>query len=172
SRQAFVLVLSCCDAARRISAAQNAVRTPTTHVTAVLELNSSSLSLQFPHARWYGFAVCQRTPRSAMPDGADRREARRFNMTLPLRLLPTDSDSPELQAQTRDVSYRGLYFLAAAQFKLGSVIEFVITLPEQVTRSSDVNIRCHGQVVRVEPTQTGRMGIAAKIDRYEFLHAA
>jgi hypothetical protein len=107
-----------------------------------------------------------------MPDGADRREARRFNMTLPLRLLPTDSNSPELQAQTRDVSYRGLYFLAAAQFKLGSVIEFVITLPEQVTRSSDVNIRCHGQVVRVEPTQNGRMGVAAKIDRYEFLHAA
>ena len=107
-----------------------------------------------------------------MPDGADRREARRFNMTLPLRLLPTDSNSPELQAQTRDVSYRGLYFLAAAQFKLGSAIEFVITLPEQVTRSGDVNIRCHGQVVRVEPTQNGRMGIAAKIDRYEFLHAA
>jgi len=35
-----------------------------------------------------------------MPEGADRREARRFNMTLPLRLLPTDSNSPELQAQT------------------------------------------------------------------------
>jgi PilZ domain len=107
-----------------------------------------------------------------MPDGADRREARRFNMTLPMRLLPRDSNSPELVAQTRDVSYRGLYFLAQAQFKLGSAIEFVITLPEQVTRSGDVNIRCHGEVVRIEPTQNGRMGIAAKIDRYEFLHAA
>jgi len=28
------------------------------------------------------------------------------------------------------------------------------------------------QVVRVEPTRNGTMGIAAKIDRYEFLHAA
>ncbi len=107
-----------------------------------------------------------------MPDGADRREARRFNMTLPMRLLPNDSNSPELPAQTRDVRYRGLYFLAAAQFKLASSIEFVITLPEQVTRSGDVNIRCHGEVVRIEPTRNGRMGIAAKIDRYEFLHAA
>ena len=106
-----------------------------------------------------------------MPDGADRREARRFNMTLPMRLLPRDSNSPELVAQTRDVSYRGLYFLAEAQFKLGSAIEFVITLPEQVTRSGDVNIRCHGQVVRTEPTQNGKMGIAAKIERYEFLHS-
>jgi hypothetical protein len=93
-------------------------------------------------------------------------------MTLPMRLLARDSNSPELQAQTRDVSYRGLYFLAEAQFKLGSAIEFVITLPEQVTRSGDVNIHCHGEVVRIEPTQNGRMGVAAKIDRYEFLHAA
>jgi hypothetical protein len=107
-----------------------------------------------------------------MPDGSDRREARRFNMTLPMRLLSRDSNSPELQAQTRDVSYRGLYFLAAAQLKPGNSIDFVITLPEQVTRSNDVNIRCHGEVVRVEPTQNGRMGIAAKINRYEFLHAA
>jgi hypothetical protein len=107
-----------------------------------------------------------------MPDGSDRREARRFNMTLPMRLLSRDSNSPELQAQTRDVSYRGLYFLAAAQLKPGNSIDFVITLPEQVTRSSDVNIRCHGEVVRVEPTQNGRMGIAARINRYEFLHAA
>jgi hypothetical protein len=107
-----------------------------------------------------------------MPDGADRREARRFNMTLPMRILSVDSNSPELKAVTRDVSYRGLYFLAEAEFKLGSAIDFVITLPEQVTRSSDVNIRCHGEVVRSEPTQNGKMGIAAKIYRYEFLHAA
>lgn len=107
-----------------------------------------------------------------MSDGSDRREARRFNMTLPMRVLPRDSQSPEFTAQTRDVSYRGLYFLAEAAFKVGSSIEFVITLPEQVTRSADVNIRCSGQVVRTEPTNNGKTGIAAKIDRYEFLHAA
>ena len=87
---------------------------------------------------------------------ADRREARRFNMTLPMRLLSRDSNSPELKGQTRDVSYRGLYFLAEANFKIGSAIEFVLTLPEQVTRSGDVNIRCQGKVVRTEPTQNGR----------------
>ena len=107
-----------------------------------------------------------------MPDGADRREARRFNMTLPMRVLSSDSRSPELKAQTRDVSYRGLYFLAEAKFEVGSSIEFVITLPEQVTQSGDVSIHCHGQVVRVESSDNGHMGVAAKIERYEFLHAA
>jgi hypothetical protein len=74
--------------------------------------------------------------------------------------------------QTRDVSYRGLYFLADAKFAIGSEIEFVITLPEQITQSGDVNIRCQGQIVRVEPSEDGRIGIAAKIARYEFLPVA
>jgi len=107
-----------------------------------------------------------------MGDGTERREARRFTMTLPLRVFPHESSGLELKAQTRDVSYRGLYFLAEAKFDVGSPIEFVITLPEQVTQSGDVNIRCHGQIVRVEPSEIGHMGIAAKIDRYEFLPAA
>ena len=107
-----------------------------------------------------------------MSDGSDRREARRFNMTLPMRVLPRDSQSAELMAHTRDVSYRGLYFLTEAAFKIGSTIEFVITRPQQVTRAADVNIRCQGQVVRTEPTYNGKTGIAAKIERYEFMHAA
>ncbi len=51
-----------------------------------------------------------------MSDGADRREARRFNMTLPLRVIPPGPHRHELAAQTRDVSYRGLYFLAESNF--------------------------------------------------------
>lgn len=92
-------------------------------------------------------------------------------MSLPLRVLPRDSQGHEFDAHTRDLSYRGLYFLADAKFEVGSDIDFVITLPEQVTQSTDVNIRCQGRIVRVEPTDNGRVGIAAKIARYEFLPA-
>jgi hypothetical protein len=106
-----------------------------------------------------------------MSDGSDRREARRFNMTLPLRVLPHEPYGSVLTAQTRDVSYRGLYFLADSKFEIGSEIEFVITLPQQVTQSNDVNIRCLGQIVRVEPATNGHLGIAAKIERYEFMPA-
>ena len=107
-----------------------------------------------------------------MSEGADRREARRFTMSLPMRVLPRAAKGRELDAHTRDVSYRGLYFVADADFEVGGEIEFVITLPQQVTQSGDVNIRCQGEVVRIEPTQNGRVGIAAKIARYEFMPAA
>lgn len=104
-----------------------------------------------------------------MGDLSDRREARRFTMTLPVRVLARDANSPELKANTRDVSYRGLYFLSEARFESGSEIDFILTLPQQMISAGDVNIRCHGKVVRVESSDNGRMGIAAKIDRYEFV---
>jgi hypothetical protein len=107
-----------------------------------------------------------------MSDGAERREARRFTMSLPLRVLPGAAKGGELNASTRDVSYRGLYFLADAKLKVGSEIDFVIVLPQQVTQAGDVNIQCHGEIVRVEPSENGRVGIAAKISRYEFQPAA
>ncbi len=93
-------------------------------------------------------------------------------MSLPMRVLPREAKDREVDASTRDVSYRGLYFLADANFEIGSEIEFVIVLPQQVTQSGDVNIRCLGEVVRIEPTENGRVGIAAKIARYEFMPAA
>jgi hypothetical protein len=106
-----------------------------------------------------------------MSDGAERREARRFTMSLPMRVLAGAAKDRELNANTRDVSYRGLYFLADSKFEIGSEIDFVITLPQQATQSGDVNIRCQGKIVRVEPGDNGRVGIAAKIARYEFVPA-
>jgi hypothetical protein len=107
-----------------------------------------------------------------MGDTSERREARRFNMNLPLRVFPREAKGHELNAHTRDLSYQGLYFLAEEDFEVGSEIDFVITLPQQVTQSGDVHIRCQGRIVRVEPSENGRVGIAAKISRYEFVPAA
>jgi PilZ domain len=101
-----------------------------------------------------------------MSTGTDRREARRFTMTLPLQVM-SGADS-EVRTQTRDVSYRGLYFFTEKHFRAGNAIEFVITLPEDVT-GGDVKIKCQGEIVRVDPGENGRLGVAAKIAHYEFI---
>ena len=106
-----------------------------------------------------------------MADGSERRVARRFTMSLPLRVLPRASRNHELRAQTRDVSYQGLYFVAVDQFEVGTEIEFVLTLPKLPAQTGEVDIRCRGQIVRVESTSNGHSGVAAKIERYEFLPA-
>jgi len=90
-------------------------------------------------------------------------------MTLPVRVLARDASGPELKAHTRDVSYRGLYFLTEARFEDGSEIDFILTLPQQMITAGDVNIRCHGRFVRIETDENGKTGIAAKIEKYEFV---
>jgi len=102
----------------------------------------------------------------------ERRAARRFTMMLPIRLrYPDGAGFIEKNGETRDVSYRGLYFFTQAEPLAGSSIEFVLTLPQQITLAGDVHIRCYGRVLRVEP-RGGRCGIAARIDRHQFLPAA
>jgi hypothetical protein len=107
-----------------------------------------------------------------MENGVERRAARRFSMLLPLKVrFSADNGVMEKQGETRDVSFRGLYFLIEAMLEAGSSIEFVLTLPQQITLAGDVHIRCYARVLRVEP-QEGRRGVAARIERYEFLPAS
>ena len=107
-----------------------------------------------------------------MEDGVERRTARRFSMMLPLRVrLSSENGAAEKQGETRDISYRGLYFLIEAKVEAGSSIEFVLKLPQQITLAGDVHIRCYARVLRVEP-HNGRRGVAARIERYEFRPAS
>jgi hypothetical protein len=107
-----------------------------------------------------------------MTNSIERRASRRFTMTLPLTVRTNGPEGGiERQGQTRDVSFRGLYFLIDANFEPGTSIEFILTLPREITMAGDVHIRCFGQIVRVEP-HNGRRGVAARIDRYEFLPTA
>ncbi len=99
----------------------------------------------------------------------ERRMSRRFNMNLPLMIrFQNGSLKVHQEARTRDVSFRGLYFVIDSAFQAGMPVEFVLTLPKEVTMTRDVNIHCFGRVIRVEP-QRRASGVAARIERYEFL---
>ena len=107
-----------------------------------------------------------------MDNEVERRAARRFSMNLPVKVRFSAGDGiTEMHGETRDVSFRGLYFVIEASLESGSSIEFVLTLPQQITLAGDVNIRCYARVLRVE-AHNGRRGVAARIERYEFLPAS
>jgi len=63
-----------------------------------------------------------------MRDAADRREARRFTMNLPLRIFPRKNQNPELVAQTKDVSYQGISFSPKPIFSLAAKSNSLFTL--------------------------------------------
>src|SRR5277367_6002949 len=61
-----------------------------------------------------------------MDSATERRAARRFSMMLPLKVrFSKEDDVLEKQGETRDVSFRGLYFLIEAHVEAGTPIEFV-----------------------------------------------
>lgn len=103
----------------------------------------------------------------------DRRTARRFRMKLPISLTWTSkSGHGKLEAETSEVSSRGVRFLADAEVRSGTPVEFQMTLPHEITKAGPVRVRCLGRVVRAEPKEDSKVGVAVAIERYEFLRGS
>ncbi len=101
---------------------------------------------------------------------AEKRATRRFALRLPVSVTYTSVGSKEQDAQTRDVSARGICFYLDESIQTGSGIEFTLTLPPEITLTEAIRVRCKGKVVRVDPLPAnGKMAVAAVIDEYEFL---
>lgn len=102
----------------------------------------------------------------------ERRTARRFRMKLPISLTWTSGKSRgEVRGETSEVSSRGVHFFADSDMPSGTPVEFQMTLPHEVTMAGPVRVRCLGRVVRTEPRDENRVGVAVAIERYEFLRS-
>jgi hypothetical protein len=100
----------------------------------------------------------------------ERRTTRRFMMKLPLTVRWMDNSVVgEVATESREVSSRGLYFYLPKGLKSGSPVEIVMTLPHELTQAGPVRVRCLGRILRADTPMQGEFGIAAAIERYEFL---
>ena len=99
----------------------------------------------------------------------DKRATRRFTLRLPVNVRYGEK-AEEHQAETRDVSARGICFFADAAIQAGSGIDFTLTLPPEITLTESIRVCCRGRVVRIEGGGGhGKLAVAAVIDEYEFL---
>lgn len=95
------------------------------------------------------------------------RTAVRFPLRLALHLM---TEEGVVEATTRDISSNGLLFVTNSLPKVGSNIEFTMSMPsEAMGWDSDVAIHCTGRVVRHHISDHESMA-AAVIDQY-FLKA-
>jgi hypothetical protein len=91
-------------------------------------------------------------------------------MRLPLTVRWTsESAVGEVVTESREVSSRGLYFYLPKIVKSGSPVEIVMTLPHEITLAGPVRVRCLGRVLRTQQESGNVVGVAAAIERYEFL---
>lgn len=100
----------------------------------------------------------------------EKRAMRRFALQLPVTVTATSGEKIDATAETRDVSSNGICFYCDSAMERESAIEFVLTLPAEITMTEALSVRCRGTVVRVEGREAGgKFAIAAAIDSYEFV---
>jgi hypothetical protein len=90
-------------------------------------------------------------------DAQNRRKSRRYSMDVPIRL-------GDQEGSTRDVSTRGLYFVAPVDMSLGAPIEMDLSLPS--ARTGPLSIRLRARIVRLDDLGDSK-GLAAEIEEWE-----
>jgi hypothetical protein len=103
----------------------------------------------------------------------ERRMARRYDLSLPVNVrLPINREPGTHNGQTRDISTRGVYFVMQKDLAPGTEVDFTLTLPAEITRGTEVFVRAHGRVVRVDKQDDDTpetIGVAAVIERYDII---
>lgn len=105
----------------------------------------------------------------------ERRAAHRYELSLPVVVrTPIQEKVEPHSGQTRDISSSGVYFLIDHELAPGSELDFMLTLPTEITRGTEVFIRAQGKVVRVDRKEEEgqqRIGVAAVIQKYDIIRA-
>lgn len=109
-------------------------------------------------------------PGGTAAHGREARATRRFPLKLPV-IVKSPDGTTDHEAQTRDVSARGVcFYIDGDHLEQGSDIEFMLTLPPEVTLTEAISVRCKGRIVRIEANHPGgKTAVAAQIEKYEFL---
>jgi len=86
--------------------------------------------------------------------------------------MPINREPRSHSGQTRDISTRGVYFTMQDDLAPGAEVDFTLTLPAEITRGSEVFVRAHGRVIRVDKRTDDdhdTVGVAAVIERYDIV---
>jgi hypothetical protein len=107
----------------------------------------------------------------------DNRKNRRYDLRLPVELVRAGGEQVSNLGETQNVSSGGVLFTSDAPVDVGQPIEYLISLPPGQNREARVRLRCLGKVLRLVQNDnkpgngTHRVGVAATMERYEFLRS-
>jgi len=100
----------------------------------------------------------------------ERRRSARYNLKIPLRVRPVEEpQSGERRAESENVSGRGIYFVSDLPFQVGTYLQIVFRMPEEVTGEASREWVCKGRVVRTDGASAsgGKAGVGVEIQSYE-----
>jgi hypothetical protein len=102
---------------------------------------------------------------------SDRRLSLRYDYKARIRIRMWKSGTPEQRAESENLSASGIYFATNNTIPIGTVVEILLKMPEEITRVPTTEWLCTGHVVRAEAvdSQRGKLGVGVQFDCYEAL---
>jgi hypothetical protein len=107
----------------------------------------------------------------------DRRSFQRYDLSLPVTVRRADTGKTA-EGHTRDISSRGIYFLAPNEFISGCRIDMTVSLSRAGMGEPGSFVTARGRVVRVDPrpgngnASDPMVGVAAVIESYDLIRSA
>jgi hypothetical protein len=104
---------------------------------------------------------------------SDRRNSRRIQFKTALRLRVWKSGSAERRLESENLSEHGTLFSSDSPMAIGTAVEILLKMPEEITGKPTTEWRCTGHVVRLQPVDSSRsqLGVGVQFDCYEILRS-
>ena len=104
---------------------------------------------------------------------SERRNSPRHLLRTKLRVRAWKSGWRERRAESENLSERGVFFATDAPLVIGSAVDVLLKMPEEISGRPTTEWRCTGHVVRLEPVDTprGKLGVGIQFDCYEILRS-
>lgn len=97
----------------------------------------------------------------------DKRTTPRHDFKSNVFVRIWKSDHPQLNAESINLSERGIFFIADRAFETGVAVEVFFDMPEEVTGEPCASWRCTGLVVHVHDLDPEKQGVGVRFDCYE-----
>ena len=100
---------------------------------------------------------------------SDRRLTIRHNFRTPIRIRLWKSPIPEERGESENLSEKGILFATDSAMPVGTVVEVLLKMPEEITSEPTTEWLCSGHVVRVQPIDSprGKLGVGVQFDCYQ-----
>lgn len=100
---------------------------------------------------------------------SDRRSTLRHNFKVPIRIRMWKSGLPDQRGESENLSESGIFFATNLEFPIGTVLEILLKMPEEITGEPTTEWLCTGHVVRNQTADSrrGNLGVGVQFDCYQ-----
>ncbi len=104
---------------------------------------------------------------------SERRISPRLLFKTALRVRAWKSGPSEQSVESENLSEGGTFFATDMPLLIGSALEILLKMPEEISGKPTMEWRCTGHVVRFQPIDIsqGKLGVGVQFDCYEILRS-